>query len=365
MLPLRPYSISDGNDYDFMSKRGFRQAKPYDLDTPLVSVRRSMRGDYAPSAKTSMIPQPFRINDFDEVDVLNKLYKKFVDELGDGSSFGATLTAERKETLGLVADTALRLARAAKAVKKMDLPLAANELGLPYFEKQVKVRVRRRRGNKKPRYVDRTVFTLPDGRTVAKTMASGWLMWSYGVKPLASDIYNGMDVLQRPVPDKRIKVRASGSTAFSEVLEKPVYFPSVTTWAYKVSVSCSATVSVSNPNLWLANKMGLTNPVQWALEAVTLSFVADWFSNLSDVVGSISDFHGLSIGRPCTCKLYTLKWQVSGTDWEQSYYTGSRNESLFIRELSMPPTPTLRWGYERPVLQRGLNAISLLVGVLK
>lgn len=372
MHPLVPYSESSSNLFDFHSKKGFRQKKPYDISTKYTSTRRKWRGSGSvtgPRAQQTILigGAVERGRGHIDIDALdNKLRKKFVAKLGDGSSFGATLTAERKETLGMAVDTILRLARAAKAVKRFDLPLAANELGIPYFEKQVKVRVRRRRGKKKPLYVDRTVFALPDGRQLAKTMASGWLMWSFGAKPLIQDVYNGMDILQRPVPDSKVRSRASDSFHgyYPGKRDKEGRYHDVTQ-DVEVSVGFSAKVSVSSPNLWLANQMGLTNPAQWVLEAITLSFVADWFSNLSEVVASFSDFHGLSLDDPCMSTLITTKSVTRGVDYFHEPYMATHTETTFMRSPGMLNPPKLKFAYERFQWQRGLNAISLLTGFLK
>lgn len=301
--------------------------------------------------------------------VTNVLHSKFGSKLGDSSSFGATLTAEARETFGMLSGTVLRLARAARAVKRLDFAGCARELGLPYRERTVtktrRVKKARRGGKPSVKYVvsRKRVFSLPSGREVEKTLASGWLFWSYGVKPLASDIYNGLDVLQRPLNyEQPVRVTASTSNQKTEVIPPdPWQSGSSFKWTGNVQGACGALVSVSNPNHYLLNKMGLANPAQWVLEAIPFSFVIDWFSNLSQVVGQWNEYLGYTFKH--TWMSFKHKYERSGTYFGPYGSSQSCTGYTFKRTLSLP-TPKLVFAYERFSLQRGLNAISLLVGFL-
>lgn len=279
----------------------------------------------------------------------NRAKAKFDDKLGDSSSFGATLTAERKETFGMVVSTVLRCAKAAREVKALRFARAARTLGLPYRE--FTVTKRHRVGSKgKYRYIKtkRRMSEWDNRRAVVKTAASGWLMWSYGVKPLMDDIYNGVDVLQRPNPRER--VRGSGRSS-------AVISGSGNRISSKNTTRFIADVRVVNPNLWTANQLGLINPVSWGLEAIPLSFVVDWFSNLSQVVSQLTDYTGLSLDNPLKI-VTTLDHEViSGAS------ARSKSRLTYTRTIEKP-SAKLQFAYERFHWQRGLNAISLLIGVL-
>ncbi len=301
-------------------------------------------------------------------DVTNSLHKKFGNKLGESSSFGATLTAELNQTVDLVGGTVLRLVSAARHVKRLDFSSAARTLGLPYVER---TRVTRRstqhvgRNGSYTRYhtVRTRVFRLPSGREVQKTLANGWLLWSYGVKPLASDIYNALDILQRPLDYKqKVFVTSRSGKGRHDFYDGGTYRV-VDDYSAAVRGACSALVSVSNPNYYLLNKLGLANPLQWVNEAIPLSFVADWFSNLSQVIGQFNEYLGYSIENPCLSMHFDITRNQSiffndGTS--QSYrYTGKT-----FRRTPGLPTPTLVFAYERFQPQRALNAIALLVGLL-
>lgn len=82
------------------------------------------------------------------------------------------------------------------------------------------------------------------------------------------------------------------------------YTNRVWSWSATGRSSYSCTVTVQNPNLWVANKLGLVNPVSVAWDLVPWSFLVNMVSNLGQVAGSLTDFAGLSLSNTClTTKL--------------------------------------------------------------
>lgn len=345
---------------------GYNQSRPYNLDTPVIIQTFTGDGNVAADAWDWRLDDP-RWGNFPDLKqaTSNLAYKRLVGKLGDSSSFGATLTAERKETFGMIVGTITRAALAAKAVTRLDLAKAANLLGIPYRERTIRTRryTHRKDGSIRRTIVSRKrVFTLPTGREVQKTLANGWLMYSYGVKPLMGDLYNGMDVLQRPFPFTR--VRGSAEAKGENGWFTTGTYVSQKSRKLSVSYRCSCEVSVENPNLWLANKMGLVNPVQWINEAIPFSFVVDWFSNLSDVIMSSTDFVGLTVRNPRTICVFTQFESTFGSGpFGKNPSSSWKKAVTFRRDLSLV-TPQLRFAYERFEWQRGLNAISLLTQFL-
>lgn len=301
----------------------------------------------------------------------NRLASQFAAQLGDASSFGATLTAEARQTFSMLSGTVLRLARAAACARRLDLVGVATHLGLPFKAKVIKTvrytKAQRKGGRNLPprRIVSRKqAFYLPTGRLVLKTVANGWLFWSYGAKPLMQDVYNGLDVLDRPlVYEKKIRAysRDPYSASQSHGGPKTGYYFTTTHWSGTVYGACGATVSVSNPNAYLLNKMGLANPAQWILEAIPFSFVVDWFSNLTQVVNHWTQYDGFTL----LDRWSSYKYGTSRSFTTASPYGGSYSVRGFVmRRIPGLPTPKLQFAYERFSLQRALNAISLLVGFL-
>lgn len=81
-------------------------------------------------------------------------------------------------------------------------------------------------------------------------------------------------------------------------------------------VTWSATARVANPNLWLANKMGLINPLVVAWDLVPWSFVANMFGNFNQMLNSITDHVGLTFTSQSVTK--THEW--TGNLEEQNVY---------------------------------------------
>lgn len=296
----------------------------------------------------------------------NAARARLVAKLGDTSSFGATMTAERKETYGMLKSGIITVFQSARALKKGDVVRAARLLGVaPPVVRKITTSYTRdhkksmRRKGKRVK-TSREVLVLPTGRQVAHNMAGKWLWFSYGVKPLATDIYNAVDVLQRPIPYERIM--GSGSGEKSVRTTDSIGANVMTTRDHcRTKVKMSVNVRVANPNLFLANQLGLTNPVQWINEAIMFSFVIDWFSNLSQVISQMTDFVGLETDDPVTSS-WSKQTRVITNSVPLYTLTSSRED--FSRKLLIPPAK-LRFAYERFQWQRGANAISLLVGFLK
>lgn len=288
----------------------------------------------------------------------NAARAKFVSKLGDSSSFGSTLTSELKSTWGTVVSGLTSAMLAARATSRGDLLKAASILG--FYPPVERIRKSKRRKSRKDgKYTKRIVtlerWVMPDGRRIVKNLANRWLWYSYGVKPLVSDIYNGMDVLTREHPAST-KVRASGR---AEHRYGPVGWYR-TSYHWQSSVRISAVVSVDNPNLWLANQLGLINPVQWINEGIPFSFVIDWFSNLSQIISQMTDFVGLSIAEPLT----TSKHILNGNSYHPDYRITMPKRWTKVKRELMIPSAKLVFAYERFQWQRGANAISLLIGFL-
>lgn len=352
--------------------QGYRQRKPFNINTDMTSMRTFGRNTDGRSWAWGVADGLILMDNKVDQQVTNKAYAKLVSKIGDQSSFGATLTAERKQTLGMLTGTVLRLVSAARKIRRFDFRGAARELGLPDIkERTVKRQIGRSReagSRKRGKRVYRRVrvFTLPTGREVSKTLANGWLLYSYGIKPLAQDIYNGLDVLRRPFPEELIKGSASatrsksGNIETSRDRETGRWFNYFTQYSGTVRVSCGAVIQVNNPDVFTLNQMGLTNPVQWANEAIPFSFVVDWFSNLSQVISSLTDFVGLNVSRT---------WTSRSTDCREQLVSGfapmnSQKRVIYYNRSTSLPSPKLVFAYERFSWQRGLNAISLLIGFL-
>lgn len=374
MLPLEYYikdigpftSLYKGRRYTVYFRRqvGFKQKFPYNIPTTYTSHESILLSGMTQVDSWSWDPSMGDAS----VEATNKARAKFVGKLGDASQWGSTLTSERRATFSTLVDIVTRAAVAARHIKRMEFLSAANVLGLPYNQRQIKRSIQkdeyvsRKNGLGKTRvrrrhYITQTVFSFGTSREYVKNIANGWLMYSYGVKPLMDDIYNSADIIQQPLDPKRVR---AGATAKRSNVYKDG--KSYRRYDQDVRVGCSANVAVANPNLWLANQVGLINPLQMINEGIPFSFVVDWFSNLSQFIQQMTDFVGLSVTEQSQTVIGSgFESLVSEYDFHTPY---SKKIEAIRRTLSLP-TVKLRFAYERFELRRGLNAISLLIGFLR
>lgn len=124
-------------------------------------------------------------------------------------------------------------------------------------------------------------------RSFVKDVGSVILEVRYGWAPLMQDMKGALDVLSKPLPDKPLKVVKTTQYADRQ------YAPDVAHYSERVTIK--GTIRISNPNLDLANRLGLVNPASVLWEAVPFSFLVDWFLPVGDFLRSFTDFLGLEL----------------------------------------------------------------------
>lgn len=356
VAPFTSYSKNITEPRFVLRATGTRQKPPYVNTAYSCKTYQSGKGFLAPTMNNVNMENSELAA---KTEATNVARKRLVGELGDVSSIGATLTAERRETYGMVKSGIVTAFRSARAVRRGNLLEAARILGIsPPEVKVIKtfpLGKRRKDGSRRRRKATKTVYELPSGRQVAHNVSGRWLWWSYGVNPLMGDMYNSVDVLQREQPWRLIHGRGTGTGLYRKVYSAA----SIHNYESKCKVSMSVNVRLKNPNLFLANQLGLTNPIQWINEAIPFSFVIDWFSNLSQVISQMTDFVGLETADPVTATKNVCLVSIPTV-----YGYELLTRQTFSRELSIPAAK-LRFAYEKFGWQRGANAIALLVGFLK
>lgn len=199
-----------------------------------------------------------------------------------------------------------------------------------------------------------------------KGTASNVLEGFFGWAPLVSDIQSAMEALTAPIPDgwmsgrKRASIdlgtvtkAGSGSTARTQRRRRVGY----------ANVTLNARVVLTNPNLYLANRLGLLNLPGVAWDLVPWSFVVNMFTNMNAIVSSYTDFVGLSlsgINRTDTSFVKMSDWQTFDTKfgWAHSETTHYTKERIL---LSDTPPPTFKLRVPQFDLSLGAIALSLVV----
>lgn len=281
----------------------------------------------------------------------NDTYEKFRSQaMGNGSQL-LTAAAEWKTSLSMIANRAAHLRRAYLALRKGNFAQVGHHLTMPVLDRSIV------EGKIRKQY-----------RSVRPTEA--WLEYWMGWAPMLSDIYNAVDNICSPYPDQKITVGVTRAYNSREVVGSPnesVYVvkskqQSVTTAAY-------GKMRVTNHNLFLANQLGLLNPAQTAWEIVPFSFMVDWVFNVGKVLGSLTDFAGLSFEATGTAMHSQLSYNRSGfnKEWDTAlkayrnvYFSGNARGVEKLRNPGSISPPRFAMKFDRLSLTRGATSISLL-----
>lgn len=147
---------------------------------------------------------------------------------------------------------------------------------------------------------------------VAAGVASGWLIWRYGVNPLVSDISNLAAALEKFGGKRRISSRgfAAQTKTGSRTKTNSVY----ATWWITGKISITETYSCRSMSLdevlvsFLDDiGLGLKGLLTLPWELTTLSFVLDWFLNFGDLLGAVTPAANASQLGSCTVTEVTTR----------------------------------------------------------
>lgn len=332
----------------YLKKSRYKQARPYNLALPYSSFHRyCLRSNLATTSPDNMsassgnaatgYPANYSAKHVVNYDSSFRAMEKLRGEISERAEWLVNL-AERKQAMNMVASRLLTIAKFAHAV-------ATGNLGA----------------------MNRLMGVGTSFRAKARGFSGTFLEYHFGWSPMVADIYTGIDILQSPVRPKAVR-------AYSKVTHNPQYYRSENS-NYKtfvtqrlVSSSCvGCSVEVTNPNLYLANQLGLVNPASLVWELVPYSFVLDWFVPVGQFLNSFTEWMGLQITDKYTTTVvidnivYGLTPKVPGIP------TGfAINEAVSCNRILTLPSASLRPPSPRRLsATRAVTAISLLLQRLK
>lgn len=183
-----------------------------------------------------------------------------------------------------------------------------------------------------------------------------WLEYTFGWSPCIADIYNAIDVLQTEFPV--IPVRGS---AKSHKLERSVT-SGRTKYVETLSIKrVRATLRITNPNLLLANQLGLLNPAAVVWDIIPFSFVVDWFLPVSKYIRTFNDQAGIALLQQSTkhkAYAFSEEYRTNGQFGINSTIINSRTIGAFVK----PGFPT-KLQFPQPSLWLAATATALAVTV--
>lgn len=340
MLPITgPFNRSVGGPSSVYREEAswLRQKPPFDRPLPYTSKKGWFDRRDDASDVWEWLVGPGQLSR-EENEARSKAWSKFMGTISEKSEL-ATNLFEARQSVDMIAKRATQLASAFKALRRGEvskvLRILTEGSGRP---------VRR---------------SSSDRHFRSKNISSQWLELHFGWVPMIQDIYNAINVLQGEFGLIRARGSAASSGTILNASSDP--FSRSSTQHVVIFVQYGADVRITNPNLALANNLGLVNPLLWAHEAVPFSFVADWFSNVSQFLGAWSEFLGYSVENPFSTVTYhtAFNYAWSNYPWQgngQCHYIertlGLNRPELFVRPFR---------GFS---VVRAATAMSLLIGFL-
>lgn len=341
--PVRDYYYVDKGGVRRLKRRvertTYRQARPYNLNLPTSMLDQDSDIDKVESwANVIWWSHPVQANAY------NDAYRRLVNGLGESAGMAINL-AQYKESMGMMTARLVQIYNFTRHLKRLEFARAADDLNI---------------SRKRIRHL-----TLRKG---AKDLGNNFLEFHFGWSPLVSDIYSCVDILQKPIPPSRISGSGTGHAKASSPPAVPWWNGKGVSRTFDVKVRLGAEISVSNPNLWLANRLGLINPGAVIWDAIPFSFVVDWFVNVSQFLGSFTEFAGANLSNSYNSvfwrSTYEERWGsptvgVNGV-------TARGKVTSFRRSYGLGSGPLLRVKKPWQVsATRGATAISLLLQQLR
>jgi len=273
--------------------------------------------------------------------VVNQSYEKFRSNTYDSAGLGVDFV-EYRQSLDMMTNSLVTLGKFTNQVRKLHFGEAAKTLRMKF---------------------------IPKGINLRKSWANNWLEYHFGWEPLLRDIYDSADVLNNPI--KKFAATKGVATAvrtagYSSNLGSVSDFGQ---WRTEYLCKQGGTVkAITSGTLHSLDQFGLINPASLAWEVVPFSFVVDWFSNVGDVLRSLSDFAGMTLERMYAT--FIVRSYESGTNVVNPGYTVApgvnpiRNHSgngIYVSRVNHLYSPTFQVKPLRlPSAIRGVTASALL-----
>lgn len=283
----------------------------------------------------------------------------------------AVTVAELPRTISLIGDTASRLARMVRSLKRFDIPGAFNAIGLSS-------EAHRRRLIRKARALPR------NNKSRADFASSSILELQYGWRPLLSEVDNAMHDLAERFKTRSDMFRVLGgseasgsiparSIQYVQPSARLVYMGNVVNTS-QVGYVCY--VKVTDAGKFTQGGMG-NSPLDVAWELIPYSFIADWFIPIGSWISSLTALSGLAF-------LDGSKSVLRKIEYTNRYYghlTTSpairfRNEKRSLKSVSMTRSKLVAFPSGFSMLrvkgldkilgtEHAINAIALLTQAVK
>jgi hypothetical protein len=325
----------DNRDY-YKQQLIYRQARPYNL-----ALKYRLVESWANSG-TANDNLRFNAVGFDATGggdganaALSACYEKFRGAISDSAGIGVDL-AEYHQSVDMITSAATKVRNIAIDIRRRDFGKVLRELD--------------------PRGVHKDI-------SWSKSFANNFLQVHFGWEPLMADMHDATQVISNPLKNTHATAKAHNSWSHDSSFDMAPYGHWNEVTSGIVVVKMGADVSVSNPNLHLADQLGLINPASLVWETIPFSFVVDWFANVGQFVGQMTDFAGLTLSRAYTNHFYKAIWnaEVKYVFWTTQQQNADGAGVCLVREDGIASVPLTLRPLKLPSVTRAATAISLLI----
>lgn len=255
-------------------------------------------------------------------DVSGRVTNELLNKLSTTVSNLSVTLGEAPKTAAMVAQSATKIYWAIKALRRFDLADFSKALGI---SRSVSLELRFGRRKKivsdqlwdlehdsKIKFGKRTI-TYGDQRIlkvhrsspqVQDFLANTWLEYSYGWKPLLSDVYDQAKALATHMVERSNVVRQASCKLSEAERYIDLYNPSDNPcWTLESKreeshhVFAKVWYSIPEAQINAVNTFGLNNPLVLAWELLPFSFVADWFLPVGNFLEKLTATNGLEFHR--------------------------------------------------------------------
>ena len=295
------------------------------------------------------------------------VYTRFVDAARQGSSeVGMNLVTYRQalKTFCQVSLTALTAVRGFVQAFRVALHLLRERRWNDWSEIKIRSRLsflakKRLKDQADKRRVSNEIWAL-------QQVSGMFLAYRYGIAPLMDDLYNLANVLSGETKDV-VSIRRSAST---RVRSPYVDNLNGREDSYEWTETCTlrGTATVTNPNLYLANRLGVINPQVWVWDAIPFSFFVDWWLPIGSFLGNFTATAGLTLSGTSVTR------SRRGTNVHRRWYSFTNTKSYsaygtsrMIRKVrttgSLPFPTSVPYGTGLGI-NRAQNALALIGQIL-